>query len=528
MPERRERTQAEREAARRERELRRESAKWPGIAEDLASGIRFRTPGATPSGPPPAGDAAPIEPSPRAGYGASTRQPPPMGSARPIGGGADAPEVGPAAEGGASAPDRPDRAGGAEQPADGGALGRDGAGRPGEDGALPPIRLAKAQGAGGTPGRQATTTRRAAGGRRPPRAPQPRGGAAIARRAVAVVMLVLGLVVVWFLVELFQPFHGSGHGSVTVTIPHDASSSEVGDLLARDGVISSSFFFELRATLEGDRGSLLPGTYHMPLGISYSQALSILTTPPPAAKVTYVTITEGLARTQINHLLRSQHVPGSYLRDTIRSPLLHPSTYGAPAHTPSLEGFLFPDTYQVYEPLRIPQLVDDQLQTFKQEFATVKMGFARSRHMSRYDVLIIASIIQAEAATAHDMPLVASVIYNRLANGMSLGSDATTRYATGNYTKQLTESQINSPSPWNTRDHLGLPPTPINSPGLAAIEAAAHPKASSYLYFIVKPCGNGALEYATTYPAFQVEVQAYDAASAKRGGNSPEFCSHHG
>lgn len=344
------------------------------------------------------------------------------------------------------------------------------------------------------------------------------------RRAAAVLALVLGLAVVWFLVELLQPLHGSGHGSVIVHVPHDASAGKVGDLLARDGVISSSFFFELRATLAGDRGKLYAGTYRLPLGTSYGNALSILTTPPPARPVTYVTITEGLARSQISALLRSQHVPGNYVVLTRRSPLLDPAQYGAPRSTPTLEGFLFPDTYQVYEPLRISELVDDQLQTFKKKFATVDLTDARSRHLTAYDVLIVASIIQAEAATNHDFPLVASVIYNRLAAGMSLGSDATTRYATGNYTKPLTGSEVNSPSPWNTRTHPGLPPTPINSPGLATIEAAAHPASTNYLYFIVKPCGDGALEYASNYQAFLVEDQAYQAASAKRGGNSPEFC----
>jgi uncharacterized YceG family protein len=360
-----------------------------------------------------------------------------------------------------------------------------------------------------------------------PGTPRRTGAAVFFRRALAVCALALAIVAVWFLVELFQPFHGSGHGSVVVRVPHDASASEVGDLLARDGIISSSFFFGLRATLAGDRGKLFAGTYRLPLGTSYGNALAILTTPPPVRPVEGVRIIEGLARSQVSALLRSQHVPGNYLAQTRHSPLLDPAHYGAPRDTPTLEGFLFPDTYQVYAPLRLGVLVDDQLETFKKEFATVNMAYARSRHMTPYDVLMIASIIQAEAATNHDFPLVASVIYNRLAAGMSLGSDATTRYATGNYTTPLTASQINSPSPWNTRNHAGLPPTPINSPGLATIEAAAHPASTHYLYFIVKPCGNGALAYATNYQAFLVEAQSYQTARAKRGGNSPEFCSKH-
>ena len=122
-------------------------------------------------------------------------------------------------------------------------------------------------------------------------------------------------------------------------------------------------------------------------------------------------------------------------------------------------------------------LVADQLDTFKAEFAKVNLGYARAKHLTPYDVLNIASLIEAETPTAHDRPLVASVIYNRLADGMMLGLDSTTQYATGNFTRPLTVSQLHSPSPFNTRTHVGLPPTPIDNPGLAAIQAAAHPAA---------------------------------------------------
>ena len=130
-------------------------------------------------------------------------------------------------------------------------------------------------------------------------------------------------------------------------------------------------------------------------------------------------------------------------------------------------------------------------------------------------------MIEAEAGTAHDRPLIASVIYNRLRDRMTLGIDATIRYAVNNYTSPLTASQLNSSSPYNTRLHLGLPPTPIDNPSLASIEAAAHPARTNYLYFVAKPCGNGASAFASTNAQFQVDVQRYDQARAKRGGRSP-------
>lgn len=343
-------------------------------------------------------------------------------------------------------------------------------------------------------------------------------------RIFALLMLVLAAAVIWFLVQLFQPFHGSPHGSVTVTVPGHSNAREIGDELAKDGVVPSGFFFELRAILAGDRSDLLAGTYHLQKGMTYGAVLKILTTPPRAAKTTNITITEGRTRAQINDLLRSQGVKGSYFAATRRSPLINFAAYGAPRHTPDLEGFLFPDTYQLVEPISISKLVHDQLTTFRQQFAHVNLGYARGKHLTPYDVLIIASMVQAEAATAHDRPLIASVIYNRLADGMFLGIDATTRYATGNYTKPLTNSQLRSSSPYNTRNHKGLPPTPIDNPGLAAMQAAAHPAHTNFLYFVAKVCGNGSSVFESNYNRFLADEAKYQQARSARGGHSPERC----
>jgi uncharacterized YceG family protein len=286
-----------------------------------------------------------------------------------------------------------------------------------------------------------------------------------------------------------------------VTIPTHSSSSQIGDQLAREGVISSSFFFGVRATLDGDRSDLRSGVYHFQLGMSYGAVLKALTTVPPAAKVSEITITEGRRRKQVDQLLRAQHVQGSYLAATRTTKLLNLRAYGLRHKPPSLEGFLFPDTYQLVQPVRVQRLVDAQVQTFKKEFAKVDLSYARRHHLTPYDVLIIASLIEGETPTVHDRPLVSSVIYNRLADGMMLQLDATTQYATGNFTRPLTVSQLHSHSPYNTRTHLGLPPTPIGNPGMASIQAAAHPAHTKYLFFFAKPCQRGSV-FATNYSQF--------------------------
>ena len=153
-----------------------------------------------------------------------------------------------------------------------------------------------------------------------------------------------------------------------------------------------------------------------------------------------------------------------------------------------LEGLLFPDTYDFDRSSTSAQLVTDQLQEFTSNFGKLNLAYARSKHLTPYDVLTIASMVEGEAQVPSERPLVAAVIYNRLRAHMPLGIDATLRYGLHvPPTQSLTESELHNPTPYNTRLHLGLPPTPINNPGLASLEAAAHPAKVDYLYFVRKP-----------------------------------------
>lgn len=252
-------------------------------------------------------------------------------------------------------------------------------------------------------------------------------------------------------------------------------------------------------------------------------------TPPPAkprvAPTVNVTIIPGHSRRQIQKLLHESEIRGNYLKATERSTTFDPTHYGAPANVPSLEGFLWPDTYNLRKPVKIGPLVADQLAAFKRNFARVNLGYAQSRNLTGYDVLKIASLLTAESMKAGDAAKVASVIYNRLRMNMDLGLDSTVSYATGNY-GDLTEKDLQSKSPWNTTNHPGLPPTPINNPDLAAINAAAHPAKTDYVYFINKVCGNGALRFTASYSQFLHWSALWNAAvekAAKHHG-SPEFC----
>jgi UPF0755 protein len=155
-----------------------------------------------------------------------------------------------------------------------------------------------------------------------------------------------------------------------------------------------------------------------------------------------------------------------------------------------LEGFLFPATYDFGVRTTSAQLVAAQLQAFRRNWAKLDLGYAKSKNLTPYDVLIIASIVEKETLSPDERQLVAAVIYNRLRARMNLGIDATTRYGLHvPPTESLTRSQLESNNPYNTRNPniKGLPPTPIASPGLASLQAAAHPAKVDYLYFVRKP-----------------------------------------
>jgi UPF0755 protein len=156
----------------------------------------------------------------------------------------------------------------------------------------------------------------------------------------------------------------------------------------------------------------------------------------------------------------------------------------------SIEGFLFPATYEFSQFTPSAGLVRDQLAHFRRQWRKVDLRYARSKNLTPYDVLIIASMIEKETVAPAERRLVAAVVYNRLRQGMPLGIDATIRYGRNvPGTEPLRESDIRSDDPYNTRNRLGLPPTPISNPGLASMRAAASPASVDYLYFVRKPDG---------------------------------------
>jgi UPF0755 protein len=359
------------------------------------------------------------------------------------------------------------------------------------------------------------------GGRRGPRSTAVGGSGRHWGRLVALAVLAIIVAgVAWFANALFQPFAGEGEGSVRVAVPRGATLGDISELLERKGVIDSASFFELRARLSGRSEELKPGPYELREGMSYATVLDRLEQGVPP-NVVFVTVPEGRSRGEVAPLVKK--LDGNYMRATRRHPALDPRDYSARGAT-SLEGFLYPATYELKKGKPVRRLVREQLEAFKQNFDKVDMSYARRRDLTPYDVLTIASLVEREAAVAKERPLIASVIYNRLKNDIRLDIDATTRFVTGNWEEPLKVSELENPDPYNTRVHYGLPPGPIGSPGLSSIKAAARPARTDYLFYVVAVCGNGRHKFAESNAEFERYVAAYERAREERGGRSPTRC----
>jgi peptidoglycan lytic transglycosylase G len=340
------------------------------------------------------------------------------------------------------------------------------------------------------------------------------------RRLAFASLAVMALAV---LLALFQPFAGDGGDTVRVTIPREAGVGEIADLLEQQGVIPSSTLFGLRATLAGKGGDLKPGSYELREDLPYGDVLDRLVAGPSKQIVT-VTIPEGLSRREVTPLAARAGVTGNYLRASADTSLVRGSGFAVPHGAESLEGFLFPATYELRGSARADALVRRQVIAFEQNMSRVNLSYARSKNLTVYDVVTIASMIEREVRVARERKLVAAVIYNRLKAGQPLGIDATIRYATGNWAQPLKQSELAIDSGYNTRTRAGLPPGPIGNPGLASLQAAARPARVGYRFYVVKPGTCGEHAFSSTDAGFSRDQQRYNEARDRAGGKSPTKC----
>jgi len=311
-----------------------------------------------------------------------------------------------------------------------------------------------------------------------------------------------------------------GGAPVTVVVPEGVGTNTVADILAEQGVVESSLGFRLAARFDDRSARIRPGTYQLTPGMDTDQILAVLSAAPPPVPTFTVTIPEGLTVAQT--LDRIATAPGSTLTvDLLRGalpqttrPAWAPPIDQLPAEQPypgltPYEGLLFPDTYEFRQD-QDPVSVLEELVARTEE---VMAGVAVPPELTPYQVLTIASLIEREARVPEEQPTISSVIHNRIANDRLLQVDATVLYANASDADRVLNEDLEVASPWNTyaESEQILPPTPIAGAGQAAIQAAAVPQATPYLYYVVCDPAVGRHAFAETNEQHAANVARFRA-----------------
>jgi UPF0755 protein len=293
---------------------------------------------------------------------------------------------------------------------------------------------------------------------------------------VAGAMLFLGLQGWWVL----TPAAGVRSGPRVVEIPAHSGFLDVVRTLDRAGVITSPLGFALLTLVRGHVRSLKAGEYLIPQGANTVAVLARLAGGQVLQHTVIFregeTIAELAGKLGAEGLVKVDDVL-RLTRDT-----LFLRTLDIPAD--SLEGYLFPDTYQFVKGMTPEEMLARMVTRMRERVSADILAAARSRNLSFHQLLTLASIIEKEAVEPSEMPLISAVFWNRLRVEMPLQADPTVQYAVGKERRRLTREDLLVDSPFNTYRRVGLPPGPIASPGLAAIRAAVNPAAASYFYFV--------------------------------------------
>jgi UPF0755 protein len=325
---------------------------------------------------------------------------------------------------------------------------------------------------------------------------------------VVVPLVTLTIAVGWFAWQLNPP--GGSGSAVEVQIARGCGIPCIGDELSHRGVIGPSWVFNVYSRLHGD-SNFKAGTYELKKNMGVSSAVKTLKAGPHIAYI-QLTIPPGFWLKQIS--ARVGKLPGLNV-DSFTEATQNNAVRSAfePPNLNNLEGLLWPDTYNISAEEDEILVLSTLVQQFDKRAVQLGLANANVQGYAAYDIIKIASLVEAEAKIDADRPLIASVIYNRLAQGMPLQIDATLIYARGNpKVRTLSDKDKLINSPYNTYAHTGLPPTPIAAVSAASLKAALAPATSPYLYYVVID-KKGDTAFATT-----LEQQNANIALAKRNG----------
>ena len=294
--------------------------------------------------------------------------------------------------------------------------------------------------------------------------------------AAALLLLFLGLQAWW--VSTAAP--GLAHGARVVEIPPQMGLLAMARRLGEARVIRSPLGFTLLSVVRGSARALKAGEYEFPQGATTLDVLSLL----EGGRVLQHTVLlrEGATLDDLARLLEAERLAAA--RDVLRAAHDRVFLRRLEIDADSVEGYLFPDTYQVVKGMAAEELLARMVARMREQITPQLREQARARELGVHQLLTLASIIEKEAVERNEMPLISAVFWNRLKRDMPLQADPTVQYALGKNVRALSREDLQVDSPFNTYRRVGLPPGPIASPGRAALEAAVNPARVDYLYFV--------------------------------------------
>ena len=336
--------------------------------------------------------------------------------------------------------------------------------------------------------------------------------------AVICIAVVIAAGVLFYIGGLGKALDSENTQTVNVTIPSGSGTIQIGQQLEENSIISSAEKFKLWSRIKGYDSQYKAGTYALSPSMDFQTIADIIV----GGKVNTVnfTVPEGYTIYQTARVIADSGL-GDY--DTLVS-LIEAADFdydfldGAQNNKNKLEGYLFPNTYTIDEGMSEEQIIKVMLDEFeKQPLKAITDKKLSSQHnassgRSINEIITIASIIERECKVDEERKLVASVIYNRLEKGMPLQMCSTVQYVLGKQKEVLTYADTRIESPYNTYTNAGLPPGPICSPGLAAVQAALHPADTDYLYFVLSEKLDGTSNFSSDYAQFERDKAAYDKA----------------
>ncbi len=322
-----------------------------------------------------------------------------------------------------------------------------------------------------------------------------------------VVCLVLGAAAAWWgLQQVHAPYRGYADAEVFVDVPTGAGVAAIATRLADAGVVSHPLLFRAAARISGKERTLQAGEYRFAEAATPAEVVDRLARGDVYTRA--ITFREGLT---IWDMADAFEAAGFGTREDFLAEARNPARIqSVDPDARSLEGYLFPDTYQMPRSAGAAGVVDAMVAGFLRAFDDDLRAAARARGLSVREVVTIASLVEKETAHPPERPIVSAVYQNRLKIGMGLQCDPTVIYAlrlAGRWNGNLTRENLRIDSPYNTYRYAGLPPGPIAAPGKASLEAAVRPSNDKYLYFVSR--NDGTHVFATTLAEHNRNVQQW-------------------